>query len=1009
MGYRLFLFFAISVSTIFAQDLSPQDWAKAMVEHEIQSLDSAFKEAVLQGTLPPQKLAGVQTLTRDLKLQLSGTPDEETLKAASLKYLALTDYLAFHRLKGLSEAGKSLSAELLAAQAKADQMLATLQKASLQTQAERDAFLPSLQAVEASTEAAQKQILLQKRSQSLRGAVLRLELLASLEPARRDDYMKAAQALRDAMARAASDDEQGSDDRVALALGTAFGKLAETWDGRHLWHYAQLRSMALVLLRSDSLSAAEKSEVKTALDALLASADSDDYDAALAEFQEITTRLITDHQLNETDSDLVLYTAPDQVQESLVQRLQAMKKWIPEIRKSYLDNETWLQSWRTGDKRTTLAMLDGMAMSFERAAKTLEANMRASVLERFHHSANYLQMLTMFTAEAILDRSGSASLYREAWGRGMSRMEAGQPFMTDDDYQQVRNALKIERREGIRRAWLNRHNAKVAGLSVLLAAEAIAIPFTGGGSAAAMPATLSAVMTVSVVSAKALVVTTAALDIADRTKIKGVKGLVNMDTAFDALLILSLSPRPMVGGAPATTTMGRLGQAGMRRLAEIQYSSGVLLAGGATAYGGYLIYNAETIAEDMRRDGVQITAAEIRRKGLVNVAMGILALQQNASYYQRGVAKNGEGFRKAMEPATLSQGSIPRFIGQLRQFKTLKDYYTKNPGLVGKMMTVTKGLGYATMDFLLLTEAALFSYTNLDSRYLNKTAADHPLPDLKDDETAVVLVGFEPADYFLYAGALAPYSNRQEVRKYGKKLYTYTFQSPEHLMQVLAEHREKHGPVRYLKISTHGRPGRLFTAAIAAPPEAGQLIQGDGWIDAFWLSQNARKLKAQAGRIFAADARIRLFACLVGANLDTDDGEGTQVGEKFIQALGDTWLVNGGAIDASTRVLLGLDSTAGALYNHAMQESLKPTSVGRPQLVLPVTPLNLEEWGGEDQEGAPWKQEMASTLESAKAMGKRLVGIFAHWPPVWWEYGVNLEGPFWQSRYRYAEFPGQAH
>ncbi len=962
-----------------------------------------------QGTIAPNKLGRLLNLTRDLKGQLTGKSDEESIKSASLKYLALTDYLAFSRLKGLNEAGKPLSAELVAAQAKADQMLDALGSAALKTQSERDAFLPHLREVEFATREAQKKILLQKRSQSLRGAVLRLELLANLEPERKTDYLKAAQALRDAMASAANNDEQGSNDRVALALGIAFGKLAETWDGRHLWHYAQLRSMALAMLRSDRISASEKVEVKAALEALLTATHSEAYEAAFGEFRTLTTQLIEDHQLNENEPDLILYTAPDRVQENLVARLRAMKEWIPEIRKSYLENETFLQSWETGNKRDTLAMLDGMALSFERTAKTLEANMRAGVLERFHHSTHYLQTLTLYTAEAILDRSGSAPFYREAWRRGMMRMEAGQPFMLSADYAEVRKALKLERRVGIRRAWLNRHNAKVVGLSVLLAVEAIAIPFTGGGSAAAMPVTLAAMTTVTVIGAKTLVISTAALDIADRAKIKGVKGLVNMDTAFDALLILSLSPRPMIGGAPASTAMGRLGQAGMRQLAQIQYSAGVLLAGGGTVYGSYLLYNAEAIAADMRREGIEVSAADIRRKGLVNVAMGLLALNENLVYYQRGVATNGPAFEDAIGPATIVRGEIPRFIGQFRQFKSLKEYYYTHPGLVGTMMTVAKGLTYATTDFLLLTEAALFSYTNLDSRYLNKTAEAHPLPDLKNDETAVILVGFQPADYFLYAGSLAPYSNRQEVLKYGKKLYTYTFQSPEHLMTVLAHHREKHGPVRYLKISTHGRPGRLYTAAIGAPPEHGKLIQGDGWIDIFWLTQNAESLKTQARRIFAPDARLRLFACLVGANLDKDAGEGTQVGEKFIQALGDTWLVNGGAIDASTRILMGLDSTLGAVSHHAQIESFRPTTVDRPQIILPVTPLNLEdaEWAGEDQEGAPWKEEMVSVQESAQMMGKRLVGIFAHWPPVWWDYGVNLEGPFWQNRYRYAEFPAQ--
>jgi hypothetical protein len=137
-----------------------------------------------------------------------------------------------------------------------------------------------------------------------------------------------------------------------------------------------------------------------------------------------------------------------------------------------------------------------------------------------------------------------------------------------------------------------------------------------------------------------------------------------------------------------------------------------------------------------------------------------------------------------------------------------------------------------------------------------------------------------------------------------------------------------------------------------------------------------------------------------------------------MERLGDTWLVNGGSIDASNRIIVGLDTAAGTGLDFALKDPMRPAAA-RPRFVLPVSRLvtdaDLESVDGgasNDDSETPvtpdsWKSKLAETLEAGKSMGQRLAGIFTMWPPVWWEFGVNLEGGFWDNRYRSMDFPAQ--
>src|SRR5690606_29876234 len=89
--------------------------------------------------------------------------------------------------------------------------------------------------------------------------------------------------------------------------------------------------------------------------------------------------------------------------------------------------------------------------------------------------------------------------------------------------------------------------------------------------------------------------------------------------------------------------------------------------------------------------------------------------------------------------------------------------------------------------------------------------------------------------------------------------------------------------------------------------------KGFEWIDIEWLRNNKAKLMNDAKDIFAQDARIVLFSCLTGANLDEksplnflpknlakhfpDSEYPKDSGDVFLAEFGDAFLVNGGRID----------------------------------------------------------------------------------------------------------------
>ena len=676
--------------------------------------------------------------------------------------------------------------------------------------------------------------------------------------------------------------------------------------------------------------------------------------------------------------------------------------------------------------------------------------------------------------------------------------------------------------EKIFRLWVNKDNITRAALSALLVTEAIAALPTFGGSLSAMPYTAAALAAVSL-TAKTVLISNSAANIVDRYNFDGVNGLLNFETAVDALIVVTLLPRiPLMGNATApsySAVQGTLGAKSLavlsnmakfsrymmatsgrylnNALAQFQYSSGTLLAWGAGGYGVYQFSFADSIAEDLQSRGININASTIRKRATFNIAMSLLTFAGNKNFIRRNLKQQPAVTEQFMAKNSISNSFlVNRLKGAVNPLGAAKNFYSNS-----NMAWPIKGLGaasvfsgYVAYDFFVLSEVTLLSYTNTDGRYMNQIFKKDPLPELKEGESALNLVGFDKEDALLYLGSHAKASHRREMKHFGEKnFYIEDYDSPEHFLELIEKHAEKHGPIKYLKIMTHGKPGTLYTKqamvgqAVATNSEEDNekslvLDPADqGWINGYWFEKYAKEIKKISKKAFAPDARIVVFACLVGANLDylSEEEMPTEndpwyeydrklkIGDYFVDQMGDKLLVNGGLINTSTRILVGLDSSYGSAIRTAadngnlleskrniiplidlerpMGASERPLKVKDLDEIIAnssITAVNdrmmylthkkeseeSKEIAAFDSRPDIWAETnsiagslaengligsaMASNgeptfVEKAAYIGNRLKNIIPALPKLISKYGIQLEGPWWQSRYKSKSFAPQ--
>lgn len=989
-GFCLTLVGVLACALAQGDGPSPEEWARQIRQSEIPAL----RNELLQ-TAPTRSRAVRENLLAMLETGLSGEMTEDNYRIQAVRYVTLITYRTLLQMKVMTTA----NADLQSAEARCRALAESLTSGS--DLPSPDSALATLREIESLAQRAQEGILRERQLASTRALLLRFKLLASLEP--RVELREGIASVEEGIELLQAGNAESAQSKFEAALEKVFGAKAKNWDGRHLFHFLELKIKTLALARD-----AKYAFLVPHLSPLAGSTSREEYGTRSEALEKDLRGILAKDENKILASDTILYFSPEGLRGNVAGRLRAMQRWVPETRAAYLKAETTLQSLTYTRKLRRMSMLGNLEGRLSGAAALLTHTTDVRLLRSFHQSAPLFQLVTLLTLEAILDHSSAAKKYYYVWNRKLDRMLRGETYSTEEDETVLREGLKIERGEGVRRAWFNRHNASIAAVSVMLAAEAISIPFTGGGSAAAMPATLAALTTVPVAAAQTFLVANSALNIADRTKSQGVSGLMQMDTAFDALVILSLTPRYTPGAVAAEGTVGTMSQRALTKLAQFQYSAGPVAMGLGLGYGGYLTLNAEKVSEELAKEGVRVTPEEVRRRGLTDMAIALLSYGRNRTYYAKGVKAHGENFEAAIKPGTFVGGTLSRWGNYFRQYPNLKNSWN-NPGWAGRAGTIGLGAYYLGLDYLLVTEGLLISYTNFDFTYLNHIRKESPLPDLREGESAVILTGFDPADYFLWLGARARYSHREEFDKYGDKLSLYSYRSPEELFEILREHRKLHGPIRYLKIATHGRPGKLYTREVWGSPDG--KVSG-GWIDKEYLEANRATLEARGKEDFAPEARITLWACLVGTNLDqAHDGFTTDAGESFLNTMADILLPNGGRIDASTRALIGWDATGGALGHYLHREGFRTAWEDRPRMVIPLAqgPLVTGEEPVEptaDGRVASADDENPSVTEVIGTMARRLGTIYFDYPPVWWRYGVNLQGPHWTSDYyRHVEVP----
>lgn len=727
---------------------------------------------------------------------------------------------------------------------------------------------------------------------------------------------------------------------------------------------------------------------------------------------------------------VLIELAPDQMRSEIYETAEAIRRAIPEIRKSVEQSSGFYDRSMFGFTNEALAALTNADQILEGAALRIRRSTDPDELLKAWQAKDQIKLLATWTLEASAGKSKTAGRLATVFASAVSRLwQPGVMFLRMEDLHQVHGIIEDQNSENWVRAYVNRQMAVVYAQSALLLGEAIAVPFTLGGSSAAMPATLHAIVVGLQVAGKATLVVSSSLNIADRYIQSGVKGLINPASALDALTIVMLLPRPVPGPVDAQSWFGRMLQSGRNQAAGWMHEAGRFAVVGHTAFGAYQLAFADHIASTLRLQGFQASAAEVRRQAFGHFAQAFLLGVVEWGEYRRGQILGGDSHTQMVASTNPFKIFAKRLRNMVFPHKAAIDAYNSLAPVIGAPLagavSVLPAAGYVAYDYVIASEAMMYFYAGSDFGYFAHNRKQQEYPELAAGETAVSFVGFDEPD-MLYAGAHAIDAHRLEMEKYGNRYFIYDYHSRDEFLSKLSEHARQHGPVKYLRIMTHGLPGKLYTADVQVSAGEGEdTAQRDGWIDAGWLRKNGDKIRGVATNSMAPGARAVLFACLVGANMDVPaPGLAENAGDDFLRAFGETILHKGGLVDASVRFLIGMDTVYGSMMNWAARDEVIRSGGIQHQ---PVLPVNLYRNGksGLLEADEQLRQQMAAAVVSA-ATGEGVVaaGDDAGWSEsaemlryaaerMWRmmtqlhklgiRYGIQLEGPWWSTpRYKHA-------
>ena len=733
------------------------------------------------------------------------------------------------------------------------------------------------------------------------------------------------------------------------------------------------------------------------------------------------------------DAKVLIELAPDQMRSEVYETAEAIRRALPEVRKSVEQSSGMIDRSMLGFTDDALAAIRQVELILEGVALRVRRSTNPDEILQVWQHRDMFKNIAVWTLEASASKSKTATRLAAVFSGAVSRMwQPDVMFLRMDDLHQLHGIIEDQNSENWVRAFVNRQMAVVYAQSALLLGEAIAVPFSGGASGAAMPATLHAIVVGLQVAGKATLIVTSSLNIADRYVQDGVKGLVNPASGLDALTIIMMLPRPIPGPVDAQSWFGRALQSGRNSAAGWMHEAGRFAVVGHTAFGAYQIAYADHIAATLRLQGYQTSAAEVRRQAFGHFAQAFLLGMVEWGEYQRGQALGGDHHSQVIAATNPFKIFAKRLRNMVFPHKAAIDAYNSLAPVIGAPLAgavaVLPAAAYIAYDYVIASEAMMYFYAGTDFGYFAHNRNQQEYPDLAAGESAVTFVGFDEAD-MLHAGAHAIDAHRLEMEKYGNRYFIYDYHSREEFLTKLASHASQHGPVKYMRIMTHGLPGKLYTADVQVSAGDGEdTAQRDGWIDAPWLRKNRDRIRGIAANGMAPGARAVLFACLVGANMDTAaPGLAEDSGDDFLRAFGETLLYQGGLIDASVRFLVGLDTVYGSMLNWAARDEVIRNGALQHQ---PVLPLNLFREGKSglleadeklraqmsaaviaaatgdglvvapsDNDAAGWSQSTEMLQYAVARMWRMMTQLHK----LGIRYGIQLEGPWWSTpRYKHA-------
>jgi hypothetical protein len=736
------------------------------------------------------------------------------------------------------------------------------------------------------------------------------------------------------------------------------------------------------------------------------------------------------------DPEILIDLASDQVRSEIYETTQAIRRAIPEIKKQIQKSSSLVDRSYLGNLSQVMESLVLLDRALEGAGNRVRRMTDPEEMERAWLNRNQLKLISTWALEASLSKSRTVEGWVSVLNRALSHWGQKGPFLSTSELHQIHQVFQDQNAENWVRAFINRQMAVVYAHSVLLLGEAISVPFTWGGTAAAMPTTLHAIVVGLEVAGKTTLILSSSLNIADRYLQDGVKGLVNPSSALDALTIVMMLPRPIPGPVDAQTWWGKALQQSRNQAAGWMHEASRMAIVGHAAFGAYQLALAEHIAATLKLQGYQTSVNEVRRQALGHLAQAFLLGMVEWQEYQRGQALGGDSYSQMIASKNPVNVILHRLRNMVFPHKAAAEIYQSLAPVVGAPVAGVAGgaaaAGYLAYDYIVASESLMYFYAGSDVGYFAHNRKNQEYPELQPGQSAVTFIGFDEAD-MLYAGSHAIDSHRVEMEKYGKNYFIYDYSSREDFLQKLAKHAQTHGPIKYLRIMTHGLPGKLYTgdvAAAAVDETSGEteMAQREGWIDASWLRKNSERIRKVAGNSLAPEARVVLFACLVGANLDSPlPGLDPKAGDEFLKALGETLVFQGGLIDASIRFLIGLDTVYGSLMNWAARdEFIRSGETAKHQPLVPIALFQAGKTGlleaheaaqgemakfilaaatgeglvaaGDDESGWSKSSEMAQFAVS------RMWRMLTQLHKLGIRYGIQLEGPWWNTpRYKHAK------